>query len=63
MTPKEQIKHMDKVIEHKDDVIEGLIELKHDLTQSLNLACSKVKQLEITIQELERKIYVGTSPD
>tara|TARA_R100001460_G_scaffold20727_2_gene42720 strand:+ start:2088 stop:2279 length:192 start_codon:yes stop_codon:yes gene_type:complete len=63
MTQEERIKYMQEAIDHKENVITNLLQIKNELLESLNHACSKVKQLEITIKELERKIYVGTPPD
>jgi len=59
MTPEEQIKHMYEVIQQKEEKIKNLVELKLELTDSLNHAYAKLSHLKKEIQELENQIYVG----
>jgi|TARA_B100000073_G_C23623619_1_gene529578 septation ring formation regulator EzrA len=59
MTPEEQIKHMYEVIQEKEEKIKSLIELKIELTDSLNHAYAKLNHLKKEIKELENQIYVG----
>ena len=46
MTPEEQIKHMYEVIQQKEEKIKNLIELKLELTDSLNHAYAKLSHLK-----------------